>query len=734
MENIEFSPLGVDIDICLNFSERCLQERLIKKAFYWRKKAANYGHIDSQYWLATNYINYSYWFEDDIKSEAFKWLLKAAKSGCAEAYNDLAVNFYKGYGLYKKDYDKAKNYWIQAFMLKPYNGYDTILDKKFPGWRYENNSLLSFSEDNSLEEIQMFAELDILDAQYWYANCLYKGLNGCKINKEEAAFWFNKAAINGHKQAGISLEEHWGLQMEYIPSYENAVDRACSLMKSKNIKDQCLAFLLLSKAKNNGIDDADFYLGICFDEGIGTIMDKEKAASYYRKAAKGENAEAFYKYALCLHYGVGAKRNRELSEKMFLKAAKLGHSDAQAYIDKIPKTNKGLFSFNDCKQLEVHNKNGLQIIFCGLRDEEDSNIIYFKFWIKNTSNEFYNIWLSHVFFDSRQLAFFEKIGGVESGNTGAFFEVPIKCVMQMPFFDISLSLEVDNTRNIRLFDIEEFVIHTFIARDFTNHFIRANMLKYEAEAIKVNKLRDSSETNKNAILDIESLLIAENDYLRFEFGGIICAKNQIEILLWVRANTSQQFNISITDVQFDAASTSFNHKGRFCCADRKWHPLKFRFKYESVKENTFVSFNLKVVDPYSKTVLIEEQICSPVKFNKYILNKQDNLSDAVAEVGITVEQNAEAIVDMHHHSEIGEINEDTHIVTIDQLLHVENSWCKLITASSELQIYMPSKTPYIVKKALRNQGWRWNRELGCWYAKDSSKGQILASIIAGEVS
>src|SRR6266480_6980546 len=76
----------------------------LEKAFYWYKKAADKGHINAQYVLASLYKN-GEGTEKNLK-KAFKWYLKAAESGNYDAIEDLATCYHNGEGT-KKNSTKA---------------------------------------------------------------------------------------------------------------------------------------------------------------------------------------------------------------------------------------------------------------------------------------------------------------------------------------------------------------------------------------------------------------------------------------------------------------------------------------------------------------------------------------------------------------------------------------------------------------------------------------------------
>lgn len=59
-------------------------------------------------------------------------------------------------------------------------------------------------------------------------------------------------------------------------------------------KDEVKAFELYLKAAEQGLDYAQYNIGICYEYGIGTEKDEYKALEWYQKSAEEEFSYAQY--------------------------------------------------------------------------------------------------------------------------------------------------------------------------------------------------------------------------------------------------------------------------------------------------------------------------------------------------------------------------------------------------------------------------------------------------------
>jgi hypothetical protein len=88
---------------------------------------------------------------------------------------------------------------------------------------------------------------------------------------------------------------------------------------------------LRAKAEN-GVAEAQSYLGYCYATGKGVSEDFVVAAKWFRKAADQNNADAQSNLGLCYATGKGVSEDFVVAAKWFRKAADQNNADAQSYL------------------------------------------------------------------------------------------------------------------------------------------------------------------------------------------------------------------------------------------------------------------------------------------------------------------------------------------------------------------------------------------------------------------
>ena len=79
----------------------------------------------------------------------------------------------------------------------------------------------------------------------------------------------------------------------------------------------------------NGNTDAQYYLGVLYDNGYGVTKDYIEAQKWYQKAAGQGYASAQFNLGYLYAHGQGVKQDYTLAVKWYQKAAVQGDSDAQ---------------------------------------------------------------------------------------------------------------------------------------------------------------------------------------------------------------------------------------------------------------------------------------------------------------------------------------------------------------------------------------------------------------------
>ncbi|MBR7133819.1 MAG: sel1 repeat family protein [Clostridia bacterium] len=92
------------------------------------------------------------------------------------------------------------------------------------------------------------------------------------------------------------------------------------------ISDEVKAYLKLAEM---GIDDAQYNLGVCYEQGDGIAQDFEQAVYWYKKAAEQGNAKAQHNLGICIYNGYGAAADHTEAARLFRLSAEQGDMYAQ---------------------------------------------------------------------------------------------------------------------------------------------------------------------------------------------------------------------------------------------------------------------------------------------------------------------------------------------------------------------------------------------------------------------
>ena len=99
----------------------------------------------------------------------------------------------------------------------------------------------------------------------------------------------------------------------------------------ENSKNYTKAVKLFRKAAEKGHADAQYHLGLCYDQGIGVPKDKSEAEYWYRKAAKGGNSKAKSKLENINKNEISQKKNDVVKqEKSQVSSSKLESSTSSS--------------------------------------------------------------------------------------------------------------------------------------------------------------------------------------------------------------------------------------------------------------------------------------------------------------------------------------------------------------------------------------------------------------------
>jgi hypothetical protein len=140
--------------------------------------------------------------------------------------------------------------------------------------------------------------------------------NNVPQNHAEAAKWFRKAAERGHENAqcwmGICYDRCYGLPQDFAEAAK-----------------------WFQKAASQGNAFSQSQLGSLYQLGRGLIQDSTQAAIWYRKAAEQEDVLGQCELGFCYEHGLGVNLDYAEALKWYSKAAQQGNKEAADRLNKL---------------------------------------------------------------------------------------------------------------------------------------------------------------------------------------------------------------------------------------------------------------------------------------------------------------------------------------------------------------------------------------------------------------
>jgi hypothetical protein len=134
--------------------------------------------------------------------------------------------------------------------------------------------LLEGSDENRVKWFQKAADLGGAHAQNSLGHCLHEG-KGARQDRNEALRWFRASATQGNRFGQESLARAYA-----EPDFAGMP------------QDWTEAFRLYRLSAEQGWHWAQFHLGECFENGLGTQRNLQEARRWYEKAAEQLNEQA----------------------------------------------------------------------------------------------------------------------------------------------------------------------------------------------------------------------------------------------------------------------------------------------------------------------------------------------------------------------------------------------------------------------------------------------------------
>ena len=192
-------------------------------------------------------------------------------------------------------------------------------------------------------------------------DCYYYG-RGVVQDYSRALAWYQKAAENGVTEAcakiddvketylkkmqdlkmNLSLIEYYQLVQQDADngnalavsmlnnlSAQESNKIALAYISSEGTKDYEQAVKWFRKAADQGVDEAQYNLGLCYYAGLGVTQNYTSAVEYFRKAAEQGNVKSITYLGNCYEKGLGVKANFRKAVSYYQQAAANGYAEAQ---------------------------------------------------------------------------------------------------------------------------------------------------------------------------------------------------------------------------------------------------------------------------------------------------------------------------------------------------------------------------------------------------------------------
>lgn len=151
-----------------------------------------------------------------------------------------------------------------------------------------------------VKKITKRAEEGDVVAQYKLYRLYHFGVN-IKKDEKKAIAWLEKAAEQGCMEAQIEFGKYCSNANEKVMWYK--------------------------KAAEQGSKNAQYYLGECYEKGVGVEQSNEEAYKWYKKAAEQDSKDAQYALGKFYEEGIGVEQSYEEAYKWYKLAQTLRSND-----------------------------------------------------------------------------------------------------------------------------------------------------------------------------------------------------------------------------------------------------------------------------------------------------------------------------------------------------------------------------------------------------------------------
>jgi uncharacterized protein len=299
------------------------------------KSSASQGDAESQYNQGVSYALGKGIPQDH--AEAAKWYRKAADQGLAKAQDNLGCLYDNGQGV-SQDYVEAAKWYRKAA------DQGSAAAQLHLGFLYMTGN---GTPENSAEAARWYrkaADQGLAEAQ-WRLGLFYESGEGAPKDYVMAHMWYNLASAQGAgvartlrdglsytgKMTAAQIIQAQALASKWKPTKTETDQEVVDSAATAGVRPDSVAHLKLRA--DQGIADAQYNLGVLYDNGQGVSQDYVEAAKWYRKAADQGDASAQFNLGALYTNGQGVPQDFVIAHTWLNLAAAQGHVKARTLRD-----------------------------------------------------------------------------------------------------------------------------------------------------------------------------------------------------------------------------------------------------------------------------------------------------------------------------------------------------------------------------------------------------------------